>query len=427
MKRVFTFAVAAALGWGAAVAWGEDAKPPQAKGQINFGPGVTASGTMVIQTQVNGQPPHVQVVPLGGANSTFSLGTLVGSGGTVQVQTDSGTAPKGAPLLPGATQSFQFGPIGVTVGADAQIVGGTAAEGVETPNTKPSEYWIGVGVENAATMPALRAQLNLPNDQGLLVASVVPESPAAKAGLRENDVLVKANDKPLSTAHDLLKAVDAAKDKKLALEIIRGGKRSTVEVQPAKRPANVMPGMPMMPGGEVASETLRKLVEQLHGQAGQANWQFHVMQPGAILPPGAAVALPALPEDMTVVITKQGAAPGKIVVDKGKQHWELSENELDKLPADVRPHVEQMLHPLGRLQSYAIMRRREAHGPIVKEQAGGAPLEVVPPPPAPRGDSVEKRMNEMNQRLEEMQKAIDQLRARKPPANSPDKPSGTRL
>ena len=50
--------------------------------------------------------------------------------------------------------------------------------------------------------------------------------------------------------------------------------------------------------------------------------------------------------DMTVTISKQGKEPAKITVKQGDKSWEVTEDDLDQLPEEVRPHVEPML---GRL------------------------------------------------------------------------------
>ena len=49
--------------------------------------------------------------------------------------------------------------------------------------------WLGVGVEEASE--ALQSQLGLAPRVGLLVTYVTSDSPAAKAGLEKNDVLVE--------------------------------------------------------------------------------------------------------------------------------------------------------------------------------------------------------------------------------------------
>src|SRR5690242_6252990 len=55
------------------------------------------------------------------------------------------------------------------------------------------KYWIGSLGGPIPPEHVLRAQLDLPENTGLLVANVVPNSPAAKAGLKQYDVMVKAN------------------------------------------------------------------------------------------------------------------------------------------------------------------------------------------------------------------------------------------
>src|SRR5262249_13458216 len=74
----------------------------------------------------------------------------------------------------------------------------------EQSRQAPPAYWIGLlGGAIPADNP-LRAQIDLPEHQGLLVANVVPKSPAAKAGLKQYDILMKANGKDLHEMKDLI-------------------------------------------------------------------------------------------------------------------------------------------------------------------------------------------------------------------------------
>ena len=79
--------------------------------------------------------------------------------------------------------------------------------------------------------------MKLPDKQGLLVEAVEPKSPAAAAGIKPNDVLLKANDKPLADLHDVLKLINEVKEGKLTLQLLRDGKPQTVVATLAKRPA----------------------------------------------------------------------------------------------------------------------------------------------------------------------------------------------
>ena len=282
------------------------------------------------------------------------------------------------------------------------------------------DYWLGVECQPVA--PALRAQLKLADDEGLAVVAVAEDSPAAKAGLCEHDVLLKAGAKSLAAVPDLMTAVDAAKEQKLSLELLRAGERKKIEVQPAKRPVRVSSGGAVdwgLPPNDADMNTIRKWMQQMAaGQAGiepgKGPWQFHIMRPGAILPPGAAAA--RLPADTSVTITRRGDEPAKIVVEKGSQRWETTAKELDKLPADVRAMIEPMLPSDSAMAAIGFHRHDARRG--AKEPAAEK---------APEQGALEKKLDDMNRKMEAMQKALDQLRSGKPPAKSPDRPGGARL
>src|SRR5450432_1577946 len=68
----------------------------------------------------------------------------------------------------------------------------------------PPKFWIGLlGGPIPADNP-LRAHVDLPENQGLLVANIVPKGPAAKAGLKQYDILLKGNGKDLHEMKDLI-------------------------------------------------------------------------------------------------------------------------------------------------------------------------------------------------------------------------------
>jgi C-terminal processing protease CtpA/Prc len=68
-------------------------------------------------------------------------------------------------------------------------------------------------------------------DSGLLVLSVVPGTPAARAGLRDGDVITRANGKTISSPGQFAQAVGRARDGALALEIVRQKKKQTVTLK----------------------------------------------------------------------------------------------------------------------------------------------------------------------------------------------------
>lgn len=97
---------------------------------------------------------------------------------------------------------------------------------------KAQEYWIGLSV--AEVEPALRAQLEIPPQQGLTITKVAPDSPASKVDLKANDILLSAAGKSPDRVQALVEIVQENGEKAMALEIIREGRRREVEIVPVK-------------------------------------------------------------------------------------------------------------------------------------------------------------------------------------------------
>ncbi len=95
------------------------------------------------------------------------------------------------------------------------------------------ELWIGVSV--TPLEPALRAQLQIPGNQGLIINSVVDDSPAAKAGFKVNDILLAIGGKHLVEPTELVTLVQKNGEKPLSVEIISEGSRKTIDVTPERR------------------------------------------------------------------------------------------------------------------------------------------------------------------------------------------------
>lgn len=108
----------------------------------------------------------------------------------------------------------------------------TAAES----DPRGASYWVGIPCRPVD--PALRAQLELPEGQGLLVSQdPAPDSPAARADIKQHDVLLKLDGRPLQDAGQLIEAVREARDRReLQLTLLRGGKQRVVKLKPAERP-----------------------------------------------------------------------------------------------------------------------------------------------------------------------------------------------
>ncbi|MES2692400.1 MAG: DegQ family serine endoprotease [Verrucomicrobiota bacterium] len=93
-----------------------------------------------------------------------------------------------------------------------------------------------LGVQTQDINAALAESLELDSRKGALVAEVQPDSPALKAGLKNGDVIVSLNGKPVEDSHQLSFTVGAiAPGTKLDLEVIRDGKTKKITATTSTR------------------------------------------------------------------------------------------------------------------------------------------------------------------------------------------------
>lgn len=91
----------------------------------------------------------------------------------------------------------------------------------------------------AQNKEAIAAQtgLDVQDEEGVLIADVVSNSPAARAGLRQGDILVSVGGQPVTEAAEVQDRVEAAGiGEDLSLQIRRNGSVETISVQPEALP-----------------------------------------------------------------------------------------------------------------------------------------------------------------------------------------------
>ena len=88
------------------------------------------------------------------------------------------------------------------------------------------------GAEFADLDPGMKTYFG--TDRGLLTLRVVPETPAARAGLLTGDIVVKANNKSISRVADLRNML-FAQPETLKLEVLRKGETKILEIQKLRK------------------------------------------------------------------------------------------------------------------------------------------------------------------------------------------------
>jgi serine protease Do len=93
---------------------------------------------------------------------------------------------------------------------------------------KVSRGWLGVQIQEVT--PAIAASLGMQSEHGALVAVVTPNSPGAKAGLKQGDVILSFNGGEVGRLRDLPRMVAASSpDANANIKVWRNGQ--TVELQ----------------------------------------------------------------------------------------------------------------------------------------------------------------------------------------------------
>jgi S1-C subfamily serine protease len=178
------------------------------------------------------------------------------------IQTDAPINPgnSGGPLIDaagrviGINSQIESGGNGGNVGIGFAIPIDTAREVAQQLINNGKVQHAFLGISGADLTSQIADALNLDRDQGALVQSVVPDSPADKAGIEAGDaqvtidgqqvraggdVIIEVDGQPVHSMDDVIAAVDSKKPgDDLELTLLRGGDERTVTVTLAERPAS---------------------------------------------------------------------------------------------------------------------------------------------------------------------------------------------
>ena len=203
--------------------------------------------------------------------------SLPGDGAVPFIQTDAAVNPgnSGGPL---------FDSTGAVVGINSQIYtnsGGyqgvsfaipiNLAQGVEQQIVKTGKVEHGrLGVEIQNVNQSLAESFKLSAPEGALVAQVVPDSAAARAGIKPGDVILKFNGSSIVDSGALSVRVNAmAPGEKATLDIVREGKPMSINVTiGSASSAAVAKNGGVAPEGSHLGMKLRPLTPDERNQAG---------------------------------------------------------------------------------------------------------------------------------------------------------------
>ena len=131
-----------------------------------------------------------------------------------------------------------YSPTGGNVGIGFAIPSQTAATVVRqlAQGGRVSRGWLGVSVQPLDL--DIARSLGLDEAKGALVAAVTPDSPAARAGVLQGDVILNFNGQAIDDSRDLTQRVGATRTgSNVRLEVLRGGARRNLTVLLPERPS----------------------------------------------------------------------------------------------------------------------------------------------------------------------------------------------
>ncbi len=95
-----------------------------------------------------------------------------------------------------------------------------------------------IGISTTQLTKQLAEYFGIGDSQGVLVTSVMDDSPAAKAGLKAGDVITAIDGEKVEDAGDLAQGINKKKDGDVTLTLIRNKNQRTITVTPKEEPGS---------------------------------------------------------------------------------------------------------------------------------------------------------------------------------------------
>ncbi len=279
----------------------------------------------------------------------FGLGGTVTAGIVSSIGRDIGNGPYtdylqiDAPINQGNSGGPTFDLTGRVVGMNTAIFspsGGSVGIGFAIPAStvkamvdqlkdhgSVSRGWLGVQIQSLT--PDMAASLGVGNAKGAIVASVVDDSPAAKAGFHQGDVIVTLNGADVDDNRDLTRRVASLRaGEKADFSVLRDGQKKNISATIGPRPDQMASAdQPQTPNradrGNRQASTSTSLGLDLMPLNAQTREQFNV--------DGKLAGVVVSNVDPNSEAAEKGFRPGDVIVQIG--------NKTARTPADVEQGI----------------------------------------------------------------------------------------
>jgi serine protease Do len=185
-----------------------------------------------------------------GLGNTVTAGIISAKGRVIGAGPYDDFLQTDAAINPGNSGGPLFNMNGEVVGINTAIVAQGQGIGFATPiniakdilaqlkTGKVVRGWLGIMIQDIT--PELAESFGISETAGVIVADVVPDAPAEKAGLKRGDIVKSLNGKPIENAHVLSRSVASlAPESAVTIDVIRDGKPQQIKVTIGTMPEEV--------------------------------------------------------------------------------------------------------------------------------------------------------------------------------------------
>jgi len=176
------------------------------------------------------------------------------------------------------TQPFSSG-LGTGPGSQMQLIqqnttfpSGIGHSQIRLINQNQTSVYMGLDLTELTA--ALARELNIPPKSGVYIRSIVPDSPAMKAGIKTGDVLLKCNHQPVTAREQVSRALTAKKAGDVIKVLLsRNGHKKSFHVKLATKPNGIKQvaatTIPVWLGADIQDiDTIMKMQFKLTDQKG---------------------------------------------------------------------------------------------------------------------------------------------------------------
>jgi serine protease Do len=188
-----------------------------------------------------------------GLDQTVTVGVISAVGREAGIATYENFIQTDASINPGNSGGPLVNLRGEVIGINTAIVAAGQGIGFAIPANmvkritaqlvdrgKVTRGWIGISMQPLTR--ELAESLGLKDTRGAVVSRVLPQSPAAAAGLAQNDVIVAFEGTPIDSYHQVQRlSAEAEVGKAITLDIVRKGERRSVQLKVAEAPDSGSP------------------------------------------------------------------------------------------------------------------------------------------------------------------------------------------